>query len=86
MHTAIVISSGFVLLALCALVGYFAGGKAALPAAMLAFLPLWLIGAGINMYMGVNSAGYSVAEETPMFFVVFGVPAIIALGVWWWLR
>jgi hypothetical protein len=38
------------------------------------------------MVMGVKKAGYSVAEETPMFLLVFGVPAVAALTAWWWLR
>jgi hypothetical protein len=86
MHTAIVIGTGFVLLGLCAFAGFLFGGRVIVPAALLAFLPVWLIGAGANMYMGVKSAGYSIAEEMPMFFVVFGVPAIVALALWWYLR
>lgn len=86
MHTAIVIGTGFVLLALSAFAGFLFGGKATVPAALLAFLPIWLVGAGVNMYMGVRSAGYSVAEEMPMFFVVFGVPGIAALAIWWFVR
>ena len=86
MHTVIVIATGFVLLGLCAVVGFLWDGRSRLATAMLVFLPLWLIGAGFNMYMGVKSAGYSVAEETPMFFIVFGVPAIVAIALWWWLR
>ncbi|HEX9451140.1 MAG TPA: hypothetical protein VF934_06975, partial [Burkholderiales bacterium] len=58
----------------------------AIATAALAFLPLWLVGAGINMYLGVKQAGYSVAEEAPMFLLVFGVPAIAALIAWWMLR
>lgn len=86
MHTAIVIGTGFVLLGLSAFAGYLFGGKATVPLALLAFLPIWLIGAGVNMYMGVKSAGYSIAEEMPMFFVVFGVPGIVALAIWWYVR
>jgi hypothetical protein len=51
--------------------------------AALVFLPLWSIGAGINMWIGVTRAGYSVADEAPIFLIVFGVPAAIALLVWW---
>lgn len=86
MHTAIVIGTGFVLLGLSAFAGFLFGGKATVPMALLAFLPIWLIGAGVNMYMGVKSAGYSVAEEMPMFLIVFGVPAIVALAIWWYVR
>lgn len=86
MHTIIVLAIGFGLLGLCALAGYLAGGMPAIATAALVFLPLWFIGAGINMYMGIKMAGYSVAEETPMFLLVFGVPAAAALVAWWMLR
>ena len=86
MHTAIVIGTGFVLLGLSAFAGFLFGGKATVPAALLAFLPIWLVGAGVNMYMGVKGAGYSVAEEMPMLFVVFGTPAIVALATRWTMR
>ena len=86
MHTIIVLAIGFGLLGLCALAGYLLGGVSAIATAALIFLPLWLVGAGINMYMGVEQAGYSVAEEVPMFLLVFAVPAVAALIVWWMLR
>jgi hypothetical protein len=35
------------------------------------------------MWIGVSRAGYSVAEETPTFFVVFAVPAALAVFVLW---
>jgi hypothetical protein len=35
--------------------------------ALLVFLPVWFLGAGINMYLGVRRAGYSVADEAPIF-------------------
>jgi len=86
MHTTIVLAIGFGLLGLCALAGYLLGGVSAIATAALIFLPLWLVGAGINMYMGVAQAGYSVAEEVPMFLLVFAVPGVAALIVWWMLR
>ena len=86
MHTVIVLAVGFGLFALCALVGHVLGGAPGVAAAALAFLPLWFVGAGINMYLGVKRAGYSVCEEAPIFLVVFGVPAAAALLAWWKLR
>lgn len=86
MHTIIVLAVGFGLLGLCALAGRFFGGTSGIAVGALVFLPLWLIGAGINMYMGVTQAGYSVSDEAPMFVLVFGVPAAAALAVWWTLR
>jgi hypothetical protein len=85
-HTLIVLGIGFGLLGLGALAGYLLAGISGAAKAALLFLPLWLIGAGINMYLGVTRAGYSVSEEIPMFLLVFAVPGIAALVIWWTLR
>ncbi len=83
MHTAMVMAGGFLLLGICLLVGKFAGGSStALTKSALAFLPLWLVGAGINMWVGVAKAGYTVRQELPIFLVIFAVPAAVALLVW----
>lgn len=79
MHTTIVIGIALLVLGACAVVGRIVGGSDALPKAFLGFLPLWLVGAGINLYLGVKNAGYSFAEEAPIFLVVFAV----ALVLWW---
>ena len=86
MHTAIVIAGGFVLLAVCIFGGNVSGGAVGLARGALVFLPLWLIGAGVNLYLGVKTAGYTVREEAPIFLVVFGIPAVVALLAWWKLR
>ena len=86
MHTAIVIGVGLLVLAACLLVGRLAGGPGALSTAALVFLPVWLVGAGVNMAIGVKRAGYSVAEEAPVFLVVFAVPALVALFLRWRLH
>jgi hypothetical protein len=86
MHTVIVIGVGVLLLGACALVGRLVGGEGGMHGAFIAFLPLWLVGAGVNMYLGVKRAGYSVADEAPVFLVVFAVPAAVALGLWWKLH
>ncbi|MFK3649159.1 hypothetical protein ACI2IY_12110 [Lysobacter enzymogenes] len=85
MHTVLVILGGFVLLALCLLAGRGFGGPGAAPLilAIKLFLPLWLVGAGINMYIGVAQAGYSVAEEFPIFVGIYAVPAAVAGLLWW---
>ena len=80
MHTLKVIAVGFALLAACLLVGRSVGGLA-LGAKI--FLPLWLVGAAINMWIGVSKAGYSIADEAPVFALVFAVPATVAALVWW---
>ena len=69
------------MLALCLLLGRLLGSGNPARAALV-FLPLWLIGAALDMWIGVARAGYSVVAEAPIFLLVFGVPAAIALGVW----
>ena len=86
MHTVIVLAIGFALLAACLIVGHVLGASAGLGTGALVFLPLWLIGAGINLYLGVRTAGYTVREELPIFLLVFAIPAIVALLAWWKLR
>jgi hypothetical protein len=83
MHTVIVIAIGFVLLGACLLVGHLIGGTNAIVLSAIVFLPLWLVGAGVNMYIGVSRAGYSVAEELPIFVVIFAIPAAVAGFLWW---
>jgi len=86
MHTLIVIGVGLLVLAVCLALGSFAGGHAALPTAALVFIPVWLVGAAVNMAIGVKRAGYTVAEELPVFLLVFAVPSLVALSLWWRLR
>jgi hypothetical protein len=85
-HTIKVIAGGLALLVLCLVAARLmgAGQSTFLARSALAFIPLWLVGAGINMSLGVSRAGYTVKEEAPIFFVVFLIPAAVALAVWWW--
>ena len=86
MHAVKIIAAGFVLLAFCLLVGRYGAGASpatGMATAAEAFLALWLVAAGLNMWVGVSRAGYSVAEEAPVFAVVFAIPAAVALLVWW---
>jgi hypothetical protein len=82
-HTLIVIGIGLALLGACLLVGHALGDGAGMARAALYFLPMWLMGAGINMYIGVSRAGYTVSDEAPVLLVVFAVPAVVALLCWW---
>jgi hypothetical protein len=86
MHTLIVMGIGLLVLGACLFTGHAVGGTEPMARAALYFLPLWLIGAGINMYVGVKSAGYALSEEAPVFLIVFALPALVALAVWWKLR
>ncbi len=85
MRTAIIIFGGFALLAVCIGVSrWFAGsGAASVGAAVKIFIPIWLCAAAINMWIGVARAGYSVAEEFPIFLLIFGLPTAAALLLWW---
>jgi len=87
MHTIKVIAIGCALLALCLVAGRMLGGGTGngLVLGAKIFLPLWFVGAGINMWLGVSRAGYSVADEAPVFLLVFAVPAAIAGAVWWFV-
>ena len=86
MHTIKIIAIGLALLAVCLAVGRLPGGASQpsrLSRSALVFVPLWFVGAGINMWIGVSRAGYSVADEAPIFLIVFVIPAAVALLVWW---
>jgi hypothetical protein len=86
MHTAIVISVGLALLLLSLPLGRLLGAASGMAHAAVAFIPLWLIAAAVNMYRGVQLAGYSVSEELPVFLLVFTLPALVALVFWWHWR
>ena len=85
MRTLIVIACGFVLLAAClGAAKLLTNGLAdAMRTATIAFLALWFVIAAVNMWIGVAKAGYSVAEELPIFLLIFGLPAIAAVLLKW---
>ena len=65
MHTIIVIAIGFIVLVISVLIGRLTGGSSA----AMAFLPIWLVGAGINLWIGVSKAGHSIKDEAPIFLI-----------------
>ncbi|MNL14007.1 hypothetical protein D3C87_1349330 [compost metagenome] len=84
MHMLMVIAGGAVLLGVFLLFGKLWGSDAAaLALAAKAFIPLWLIIAIVNLWVGVSHAGYSVREELPILLIVFAVPAALAGLVIW---
>lgn len=83
MHTIVVITSGLVLLVLFCLLGRYHSGAKGVGRATRIFIPVWGVASIVNLSVGVLSAGYTVAEEMPIFLVVFGVPAMIAAIVAW---
>ncbi|NJS39891.1 MAG: hypothetical protein HC783_13755 [Rhodobacteraceae bacterium] len=83
MHSAIVLGGAFSLLLACTLLGHAWGLGVAAGAKV--FIGLWLLGAALNMWIGVQRAGYTVAQEAPIFLGMFGLPAAVAaLIVWKW--
>jgi hypothetical protein len=84
LRTLIVILGGLVLLTLFALIGRSVGGdSAALARAAAYFIPLWLVLAATNLWIGVKSAGYSLSEEAPIFALIFAIPTAAAVFLWW---
>lgn len=84
MRTIVIIVGGLVLLGVFAFAGWrFGGGAQTLVGAVKIFIPVWLVAALINMWIGVTRAGYSVAEELPIFLLIFAVPAAVAGFIWW---
>lgn len=84
MHTLILLATGFALLVACVQFGFvYGGGKPGRRRGALVFIALWFMGAGINFWIGVNEAGYPVADELPIFAIVFGIPAAIAGYIAW---
>ena len=80
MHTIKVLALGFVLLGISVLIGRALGNGSR---AALCFLPVWLAIAALNLWYGVTKAGYSVADEFPIFLLIFAVPSAVALLIWW---
>lgn len=84
MHMVLVMAGGIILLGLFLLFGYLWGHpKPNFAFAAKLFIPLWLIIALTNMWVGVAKAGYSFKAELPILLIVFAIPAsIAALAVW----
>jgi hypothetical protein len=83
MRTAIIIAMGFIVLAVCVLGPRLAGRPGWSATGAKIFIALWLVAALVNMWIGVSRAGYSVAEELPIFLLIFVPPAAVAAYVWW---
>jgi hypothetical protein len=82
MHTLKIIAGGFLLLGIFLLIGRYVA-RASIAAAGKYFIPVWFVMAGINMWIGVSQAGYSVRDEAPIFLLNFAVPAAAAALVIW---
>ncbi len=86
MHMLLVIVGGTILLGVFALFGKLWGGDVAgVVSGTRAFIPVWLVVALVNMWVGVSKAGYTVSQELPILLVVFVVPTAFAALVAWQL-
>lgn len=86
MHMAMVIGGGIALLGIFCLFGKLWGADTpSIALAAKVFIPVWLVIAVVNMWIGVTRAGYTVMQELPILFIVFAVPAAIAVIVAWQL-
>jgi hypothetical protein len=85
MRTGLFLVAGFSLLAASLLLGrlFSANYPSATIAATVAYVSLWFVIAGANMWIGVAKAGYSVAEELPIFALIFVLPAAAAIILKW---
>jgi hypothetical protein len=80
MHTIKVLAAGFVPLGIFVLIGRPMGHGSR---AAVYFLPAWLTVAALNLSYGVAKAGYSLADEFPIFLLIFAAPAAVGLLLWW---
>lgn len=83
MHTAMVVGGGLLLLAVMLGIGRLVSAETGMPVAARLFIPLWLVAALVNLWIGVSRAGYTLLQELPILLPVFGIPAIVALLAIW---
>lgn len=81
MHSVMVVLGGVVLLAVCLFASRRLSGSVSFGA--LCFAPLWFLATAVNMWIGVTRAGYTVAQEFPIFLGLFSVLTLPALVIWW---
>lgn len=86
MHTIMVVGGGLLLLGICLIVGRVTNPASGLASGAIVFIPTWLLTTVVNMWFGVSRAGYSVAEELPIFAMLFGSLTVVALIIWWRFR
>ena len=85
MRTLLFLFIGFLLLAASMMLGklFSSNYSGATFAATFIFVALWLGISGANLWVGVAKAGYSLNEEFPIFLLIFGVPAVVAILLKW---
>lgn len=84
-RTLVIIIVGLVLVAVFLAVGYLVKSIGVRRAAE-DFVLVWFALAAGNMAVGIVDAGYSFAEELPVFLLIFAVPSVIAVAAWLLVR
>jgi hypothetical protein len=85
MRTALFLIAGLLFLAASLLLGrlFSTNYPGATLLATVVYIAFWFVIAGANMWVGVARAGYSVTEELPIFLLIFGLPAAVAVILKW---
>jgi hypothetical protein len=85
MRTVLFLVVGFLLLSVCLLLGrlFSANYPSATYTATTAFVSAWLLISAFNLWVGVTKAGYTVADELPIFVLIFAVPVAVAVFLKW---
>lgn len=85
MRTGLFLVAGFLLMGGSLLIGkLFSEDYPSAPlGATAAYIALWIVIAAINMWVGVARAGYSVAEELPIFLLIASLPVTAAIFLKW---
>jgi hypothetical protein len=85
MRTTVILAAGLLLLASAFLFArlFTQHYPAATTWATGAFLALWLLATGFNLWVGINKAGYSFRDEFPIMLLLFLVPAAAAILTRW---
>ena len=87
MRTALFLLAGLMLMGGFLLLGrlFAAQFPSSASVATVVFVAVWFVVAAVNMWLGVTRAGYSIAEELPIFLLIFAVPVVAAGIVKWQL-
>jgi hypothetical protein len=85
MRTGLFLLAGLLLLAAFLILGklFSTNYPGATLTAVIGYVAVWFIIAALNMWIAVSKAGYSVAEELPIFALIFIVPAAAAILLKW---
>ena len=78
MRTLLFLLAGFLLVGASFILGklFLDSYAEAITWATSLFIVVWLALAAANLMAGVRRAGYSIAEELPLFLLIFGLPAL----------